>query len=109
MRKSFTIILIFFLFFILHFNLVKASATHCTYYVDGICMSWYYFDSREYETEEAPPQQPQVPQPEVPFQETRTFVQNVPPEFITLLFQFFGIVILLIILVILLQSIIEVE
>jgi hypothetical protein len=95
------VVLIFFLFFIIELKLVNADVRCRGGYINGICTSWYYYDSRtEGEVPEAQPT-------EVPFQETQTMSQWVLSQFFTLVFQFFGIVVLFIILIVLIQSIIE--
>lgn len=92
MRKSFVFVLIFFLVFILYFKLGSSSATECRCgYVDGECD----YNCEQYisgETTEA-------------IQETGGEAINLPSAFLTLTFQFFGIVILLIFLVVLLEEV----
>lgn len=99
MKKYILFYLIIFLVLIIQFNLVSASATRCHIYVDGICTTWYYYASEA----EAPPSAPA----EVPFQQTQILSQQIISQFITLVFQFFGMVLLFILLIILLQSLVE--
>jgi hypothetical protein len=92
------------LFFIFQSSLVNGQCRH-TDTTTGECLDGKIFDYRDYETEEIPEE---VKTPRT-FQETQTLSEWILSEFFTLTFQFFGIVILFIILIILLESIIESE
>ena len=101
MKKYLVFILIFFLAFSLHLKQTNASATTCHIYIDGVCQSWYYFDSRDYVTEET------VETTTETVQQVQPLGQEIMSQFISLVFQFFGIVILFFILIVLLESVIE--
>jgi hypothetical protein len=100
MRKKTIFTLIFFLVFILQFKLVNSLNTGQCHNFDtstGKCLDGYIFDSSKYQEAQASAEETinEVAKPPV----------EIPTEFFTLVFQFFGIVILFIFLVILLEEV----
>jgi len=104
MKKSIIFILVFLLSFTFQIRFAQGlSPSQCRYFnmIDGSCLSGsgYFWEV----TEISPPAEvPTTPQPVIP-----TEIISVPHIFMTLVIQFFSIVILTILLVILLQSLIE--
>jgi len=105
MKRYLVFVLIFFLVFLINLNLVNALD-----YMDKYSSRGYYFDSGEYAEEAGIPGTEGLPAEvptKVPFQETQVASQQTMSQFYTLVFQFFGMVILLILLIILIQTLIS--
>lgn len=95
MKKYLVFVLIFFLVFSFQFKLVKSLPPgECRYYVDGICADEGYSIEEEVPLETSGTVETNVPSPE-------------PVNFINLIFQLIGIIVLFIILILLVEEIIK--
>ncbi len=103
MKEYLLLVLIFFLSFSFYFKPVNASATDCHVYIDGVCQTWYHFDSAESEEQI----QETVEAPRETMRETAATTTEFSSTFLSLAFQFFSIVILFILLIVLLESVLE--
>lgn len=103
MKKCFVFVLIFFLSFSFYFKIGNASATDCHVYIDGVCQTWYYYNSAESEEQI----QETVEAPREIMRETAATTTEFSSTFLSLAFQFFSIVILFILLIVLLESVLE--
>jgi hypothetical protein len=101
MRKNAIFILIFFLVFILNFKL-SLGTQQCSCGFDTFTGECFECEHYIPPPETVPPEVPQI------FQETQTASQRITSQLISLIFQFFGMVILFVILVLLLQTVIEI-
>jgi len=99
-KMLFILILFLFLFFVKDLKIANADLMDCRIYVDGACNDVNYLI---YE----PIMEEIVQTGEQAIQQTRVEAQGIPTEFISLVFQFFSIVILFILLIVLLESVLE--
>lgn len=82
------------------FKPVKATASECHVYVNGICLTWYHYET---------PQQEElvnetIQTPTETMGETATQTTEFSLRFLTLAFQLFGIVVLFILLVVMIEE-----
>lgn len=102
--KNLVFALIFLLFFILQFNLVYSlSTSQCRYYVNGVCQpeGGYLMNY----TEENPLSEEPLSEITTPYQSTAPY-QN-PFNFIIMIFQLIGIIVLFTLLIMITQEIIK--
>lgn len=111
MKKCIVLFIIFFLFFFIQIELVSASIFCNNDYTSPYSQRGDCIDTSDFiNPEEAPEtptetgESPTQTQLEIPFMETQTTSQKIMSQLITLIVEFFGMVMLFIILVLLLQT-----
>lgn len=102
MKKYVVVCLTFFLFLFIHIRSVNSLSTgQCRYYLNDACQNFFNYDSSQYEEVQ---QTVEIPQQISQIQATTNDYTLI---FINLVVQFFCMVVLFILLIVLLESILE--